>query len=245
MKLASYFVGALVLVNTIGCNTRSAPGGGTDKATKFDLAGPAMATSIKRGETQSATIKVERGKDFKQTVALKTEAPTGVTAELGSNSNKASEKGDVNLKITAGDKAALGDQVVYVIGTPESGTDTKLEVKIKVLDHAEATDKSSLSLHGPLLATTVKQGETKTIQLNLKPASVKHEEVKLNVDGSHKGISTEFTSNPIKSNDSGEVGLKVMVDKTAALGEHVIRVTGTPHNGTVTAADVKLNVVAP
>jgi len=265
MKIVSCCIGALLFVTAFGCTKRSEPGGGSDRASSFKLSGPSSTTSIKQGETQTETIKIERGKDFKQAIVLNAEPPFGVHAELSSTNNKASEKGEVNLKLTASDKAEVGEHTVYVTGTPDNGIATKLELKIKVLDRAGNTrtttgtptgrttetttndkDKVRLSLHGPLLATTIKQGETKTIPVSLKQSGGKYDgAVKLSVENPGKGIMTELTSNNIKSADTGEVGLKITADKTADLGEHRIRVTGTTDSGTVEAADVKLKVVAP
>jgi uncharacterized membrane protein len=248
MRTIGFFLSAFLIVGAAGCTKRSEPGGpGTAKATHFTLSGPSTSTSIKQGETQTETLKIERGKDFKQDVALKAEAPAGVDAELSSTSNKASEKGDVNIKITATDKAAVGEHIIHVIGTPDTGTPTKLDVKIKILARAEnAAEKTTLSLHGPLLATTIKQGETKTIPLNLKQSGGKYAgNVKLNVENPQKGITADLTNSTIKAADSGEVGLKISVNKNASLGEHTLRIVGTPDTGTVAPADVKLNVVAP
>lgn len=247
MKIVSICCGAFLLVVAAGCTNRSEPGGGAAKATKFTLSGPKTATSIKQGETQTVTVNVERGNDFKQGVALKAEPPTGIEAELSSTTNTAAEKGPINLKITATDKAAVGDHIIHVMGTPDTGTATKLEVKVTVLERAgTAKENVKLWMDGPTLATTVKQGETKTIPLNMKQSGGKYAgNVKLNVESPQKGITTEFTNTTIKTSDSGEVGLKITVDKTAALGEHILRITGTPDSGTVGPAEVKLKVVAP
>jgi hypothetical protein len=239
--------GLLLVVGMLGCTTRSEPGGGADKANTFTLSGPDLPTSIKKGETQTVAFKVERGKEFKSPVALKTEPPAGVVAELSTTTNQPSEKGDVNIKITPGDNAQAGEHIIQVVGTPSEGAPTKLAVRIKVLDRADSPKETgNLSLSGPLLTTTVKQGETKTIEIKLKHTGKKYDgNVMLKVEGSHKGIATKFTTETIKPADSGEVGLIIAVDKSAELGEHALRITGTPDSGTVAPADVKLKVVAP
>lgn len=241
MKVSSLIFSGLMLIGLIGCNTRSEPGGGADKASQVTLRGPG-ATTVKQGETQTVTLKVERGKEFKQTVKLKADAPTGIVATLGENSVKASEKGEVTLKIAASEKAPTGNHIIQVTGTPDAGSVTTLELKINVADRAETV---VFSLSGPLTATSIKQGETQTIPLTLKHQNKNPGNIKLVAENSDQGINAQLTSTSIKSNDSGDVGLKVTADKTASLGEHTIRVSGNANSGKVTPVDVKVKVIAP
>src|ERR1043165_372119 len=106
MKTITGSLVGLMLVGLVGCNHRE-PGGGADKAHQFTISGPVLSTSIKRGETQTVAIKVDRGNDFKQSVKLKAEPPTGVEATLSQNTLAPSDKGEVSLKITATSQAAL------------------------------------------------------------------------------------------------------------------------------------------
>lgn len=241
LKKASLCVVGLFVATLIGCTSRSVPGGGADKSHKFTLVGPATSTSIKQGETQTVSLTLDRGKDFKQTVNLKVEPPTGVEAVLDEASVKPSAEGRISLKVTATDKASTGDHTIQVTARPETGDPTKLDVKIKVSERAET---AKLALKGPTLTTSIKQGETQTVPLSLKHDGIFTGNVKLKVVSPEKGLTAELTSTSIKGGDSGDVGLKISADKTAALGEHTIQVTGTPDSGTVSPADVRVKVVA-
>ena len=79
MRTVSVGLAAFMLAGMMGCNKQSAPGGGTTKAAQVTLSGPS-ATSIKQGETQTISVKVERGKDFQQNVKLAATAPAGTAA---------------------------------------------------------------------------------------------------------------------------------------------------------------------
>lgn len=129
--VTSLLVPTLMIV--IGCN-KSEPGGTPGK--EFKISAPTVPTTIKQGDTQTVSVSLDRDKDFKQDVKLKVEAPAGISAQLGSNEVKASEKGDVSLKIAVDKKAALGDYVIKVTGTPDKGTATSVDVKVKVQEGA-------------------------------------------------------------------------------------------------------------
>jgi uncharacterized membrane protein len=99
-----------------------------------------------------------------------------------------------------------------------------------------------LTLSGPSGVTSIKQGATQTVPITLERNPKYSGNVKLKLD-SPKGISSSLTSSTIKAADSGEVGLKITADKTAPLGEHIIRISGTPDGGKVSAAEVKVKVI--
>ena len=155
-----------------GC-TRSQPGGGPDKASQFTINGPATSTSIKRGETNTVALTVNRGSDFKQDVKLKVEAPAGVLVEPSSLVVKSGEKGDVNIKVAVATDATPGEHVIHVTGTPDTGKVTTLDLKLSVPEKAAAS-RETLTLRGPSTTTNIKQGEAKTIKVSLEP-NAKHE----------------------------------------------------------------------
>jgi uncharacterized membrane protein len=241
MKAATVGLGALMVACLIGCTNHSEPGGGPTKAEQVTLSGP-DSTTIKQGETQTVTLHVERGKNFQQTVKLNAAAPSGVAATLAENAVKPSDKGDVSLKIAVGENAAVGDQVIQVTGTPDTGTPTTLPLKIKV---AARADLPKLALSGPFLVTTIKQGETQTISITLKHHDKNSGDVALSVANVPKGVTAALTANTIKASDSGDIGLKVTADKTASLGEYALRINGTSTTATIDPVDVKIKIAAP
>jgi uncharacterized membrane protein len=242
MKLVSACVGTFLLVGLAGCQRSEPAGGGSDRAHQFTVSGPSMRTSIRRGDTQTVTLKLNRGKDFKENVTLKAEPPTGVEAVLSQTTVKPDDKGEVSLKITATDSASLGDHDVRVSAKPGTGSATAVEVPIKVEERAEAV---KLSLSGPLTTTKIKQGDTETISLTLKHVDRLNGSAKMQAVPGDKGVTAEFTNPTVKSSDSGTLSLKVTADRNATPGEYTIHVTGTPDNNniTITPLDVKVKVV--
>jgi uncharacterized membrane protein len=146
-RLLTVSLCALGLALVVGCN-ESAPGGKTSGHTggtnvagvniggnsdTFSISGPLMSTSIKQGEKQVLDIKMKRGKDFKRGVKLSAEnVPTGVKVEFSDSDIQPNEKEDVKLTVTVDKTATLGEHTIKIVGKPETGDSTSLDVKIKV-----------------------------------------------------------------------------------------------------------------
>ena len=128
--LTGTFVVVLAAAAFVGCQ-KSEPGGrgGTDS---FKVVVPAMSTDVKQGEIQTVRVSVERGAEFKQEVKLEVKVPAGLQVDPASTSVKPSDKGDVQLKITAAKDAPLGEQKILVKGTPDKGEATETEFKVTV-----------------------------------------------------------------------------------------------------------------
>jgi len=129
--LATLVLGAVVAF--VGCN-KSEPGGSntTSKKDSFTVGAPAMGTSIKQGESRMVQLTVDRGDDFKQDVTLTATPPEGIAVEFLPATVKASDKKEVEMKVTPSDKAALGDHEVVVTAKPKTGNETTIKVKVKV-----------------------------------------------------------------------------------------------------------------
>jgi uncharacterized membrane protein len=127
------------LVALVGCN--QSPTGGT-AGEEFRLSAPVMPTSIKQGDTQTITLSVNRDRDFQRDVMLNVDAPKGLRAELSDTKVEASDKGDVTMKISADKDAPVGDHMIKVKGTPERGTPTAVEVKVKIQEAAKAAERT-------------------------------------------------------------------------------------------------------
>jgi len=99
----------------------------------FSMRTPALSTSVKQGETKTATIAISRGTNFDDDVQLSfSDVPTGVTIDPANPTLKRDEK-EVTLNVTASDNAAIGDFIVHVTGHPmKSGPDAKNDFKISV-----------------------------------------------------------------------------------------------------------------
>ena len=99
----------------------------------FKIGTPTFDTKIKQGEIASVTLSLQRGELFKRDVTLEMKASKGISVEPTKVLVKASEKPDVNLRITAPKDAALGEYKVFVKGTPATGEPTSTEITVKVV----------------------------------------------------------------------------------------------------------------
>ncbi len=100
----------------------------------FNIGTPTFDTKIKQGETASVTISLNRGEHFKRDVKLEIRASAmGVSVEPTQALVKGSEKGDVQLRITAAKDANLGAYTIFVKGTPAAGESTTTEIQVKVV----------------------------------------------------------------------------------------------------------------
>ena len=115
-----------------GCKKKSDLGGGAGSDT-FRIVVPAMPTDVKQGETQTLRVSVERGNGFKQQVSVEVEVPVGIQVEPVKFKIEASDKGDVQLAITASDDAAIGEHKILIKATPDKGESTETEFKISIV----------------------------------------------------------------------------------------------------------------
>jgi uncharacterized membrane protein len=133
MKTAITIVMTLVLATVSGCQSSSSSGGSVLKGEGFKIAVPTFATEVKQGEVQSVTVSLERGDYFKQDVKLQIEASKGIGVDPTKVMVKASDKPDVQIRITVPKEAALGEYFVSVKGTPETGEPTSTSFNVKVV----------------------------------------------------------------------------------------------------------------
>ncbi|HYV34951.1 MAG TPA: hypothetical protein VE988_04550, partial [Gemmataceae bacterium] len=98
----------------------------------FTLSVPTLATTLKQGETKTASIGIKRGKNFDGDVTIKfAETPKGLAIDPTSPVIK---HGDTEAKITlkAAEDAALGDFTIKLTGHPTKGADAANEFKVTV-----------------------------------------------------------------------------------------------------------------
>jgi len=122
---------ALAVLGVVGCN-HSPEGGTPGTSSTFTISAPSMSTSIKQDNKESLKLTLNRGSDFKKGVKLTVNAPDKIKAELNKDTIAPSDSGDVVLNVTAAKDAPLGDQVIRVTGTPDGGSATTVDVKIKI-----------------------------------------------------------------------------------------------------------------
>jgi len=100
---------------------------------------------------------------------------------------------------------------------------------------------STFTIDGPTMATSIKQGETQTVPIKVNRGTDFRQGVKLKADAP-PGIDVVLSDSAVKPSDKSDVNIKVAVGNSAAPGEHVIHVTGTPDEGKVTTLDLKVKV---
>ena len=133
MKTAITFVTTLALAVVSGCQSAGPRGGGVSRDEGFKIAVPTFETAVKQGELQTVAVSIQRGEYFKRDVTLQIKASKGIGVDPTSITVKASDKPDVQVRVTASKEAALGDYRVYVKGTPDTGEPTSAEFKVKVV----------------------------------------------------------------------------------------------------------------
>jgi hypothetical protein len=98
----------------------------------FKLTVPSGTTSVKQGESKTATIGVSRGRDFDQAVSLKFSGePAGVKIDPPTPTIKSGEK-ETTVAIVPATDAKPGEYTITVTGHPASGEDSTADVTIKV-----------------------------------------------------------------------------------------------------------------
>ena len=96
----------------------------------------------------------------------------------------------------------------------------------------------------PALDTTVRQGETRTVNVSLNRGDYFKRDVTLDIRVSN-GINVEPANALIRSSDKPDVTLRITAAKDAALGNYKVYLNGTPATGEATSMEFTVNVVAP
>jgi uncharacterized membrane protein len=133
MKTVITIVMTLALATLYGCQSSSEQGGSVVKGEGFKIAVPTLDVKLQQGEVQNVTVSLERGEYFKQDVKLQIKAAKGISVEPTSVIIKASDKPDVQLRITAAQNAAIGEYNVSVKGIPKTGESTSTAFTVKVV----------------------------------------------------------------------------------------------------------------
>ena len=92
-------------------------------------------------------------------------------------------------------------------------------------------------------SSTVKQGEETTITVALNRGAYFKQDVQLDLKA--EGITVTPKNIMVKASEKPDVRIQIMAAKTAALGDYLISVKGTPTNGQPTATTFTVKVVLP
>ena len=113
-------------------------------------------------------------------------------------------------------------------------------------NRGNANDRSNtFTLKGPGLftSTSLKQGEKKVFEMTVDRGDTFKQAVQLSAE-TPKGVTAKFDKPTVAAGDAEKVNLTVEVAPDAAVGDHVIRVTGKPESGPSATEQVKLSVSA-
>ena len=103
----------------------------------------------------------------------------------------------------------------------------------------QADDTFTLTM--PMLSTSIKQGETKSVTIGIKRGKNLDEDVSLKFEGLPKGVTIEPASPQIKHGES-EAKISLKAADEASLGDHTIKVSGKPTKGSDASSEFKITV---
>ena len=104
-----------------------------------------------------------------------------------------------------------------------------------------STPENAFKLDMPTLETSIKQGETKKVNVGISRGKNFSQDVKLDFGMLPQGLKITPANPVIKAGDMS-VDVSVEAAKDAALGHHAITVTGAPTTGDKGVATLKLEV---
>jgi uncharacterized membrane protein len=109
---------------------------------------------------------------------------------------------------------------------------------------AGGQQSTSFKIEAPVMATTIKQGDTEEVKLKVDRGKDFKQDVKLKVEivGEVKGITVDPHEPVVKAGDKEDLKIKVKAEKDAAIGDHVLRITGVPESGVSAPVEVKITV---
>lgn len=123
-------------------------------------------------------------------------------------------------------------------GVTGAGTGTGAGSVTTMLSPGENT----FTIDTPNLATSLDQGEAKTIDIGVKRGKNFDQDVKLDFSAPPPGVSLDPPHPVIKASQK-DVQVKIEAAKDAALGEHELTVDGTPaREGAKASAKFKINI---
>lgn len=107
---------------------------------------------------------------------------------------------------------------------------------------------SSFTIKAPATSTSIKQDAREPVKLTLDRSKDFHKDVKLKAESTDSKIKVELDKDMIKASDASPADFHVTVTpaKDAPVGDHKVKVTGTPEGGgAATTVEFTVKVTAP
>lgn len=122
-------------------------------------------------------------------------------------------------------------------GTPGGPGAKEVTANKPIVGQADNT----FSLDVPKMSTTLKQGETKDLAIDVARGKNFSEDVELKFSGVPKGVTVDPASPVIRHSDK-EAKITVKVADDAAVGDFTVKVTGHPTTGADAMNEFKITV---
>jgi len=220
----------------IGCNkgTTGGPGASDSNAPKsvlgrpddsFNLSVPILITAVQQGsEVEGVVIGINRTKNFDSDVTLEFKnLPQGVTIlpvrpviKHGDSESK--------ISIVVEDSAPKGEFKIAAVGHPKQGADAIIDLRIAI------TAKDSFRLNMPLRSTSLKQGKSELVSINVYRDKTFTEDITLSLGDLPTGVTMEPAS-IVNRNGESKAEFKLVAAPDAALGRFAVKLTGHPTSG--------------
>ena len=133
MKNAVLIGMTMALMAVGGCQAGQPQGGGTARDERFRVVVPQGSTQVKQGDTESVRVSLDRGPSFKRDVTLGISSSEGIAIEPSRVVVRASDRPEVQVRITAATNAAIGTYRVSINATPATGESTSAMFDVDVV----------------------------------------------------------------------------------------------------------------
>jgi hypothetical protein len=120
-------------------------------------------------------------------------------------------------------------------------TRTTPEGRMDKVDTTISQPANTFSLDVPMMATSVKRGETKALAIGIDRGSNMDQNVTLSFQGLPQGVTIEPNSPTIQATNK-EAQFMVTAGPAAPIGEFTAKVVGHPATGPDAMSDLKINV---
>ena len=134
MQRLAVLIFSLAIVGLIGCgDTGGKKDDNTKRSETFTFKGPMTGSTIKQGDKKTVDLTVDRGKEFKQDVALSVDSPPkGISVDLDPKEVKAGDPEKVTATVSVDKDAPVGDHEVTITAKPKEGKSATYKLKVTV-----------------------------------------------------------------------------------------------------------------
>jgi uncharacterized membrane protein len=128
-----------------------------------------------------------------------------------------------------------------LVGCTGAGTPGGPGVTTNSSNPVVGTGDDTFTLDTPNLATSIKQNEAKQVSIAIKRGKNFSEDVALKFDNLPQGVSIEPMAPMIKAGQT-EAKVTLKANDKAAVGDHMVKVTGKPTKGAEAANEFKITI---